>query len=134
MSVVASDGLALMVGDGASTESFASLPGLAITRLELQQRSNLTNTLGGDAWQVNVGISARQLLIECDAYANNATAATRLQSVALAGIEGNFKLLAGDGKTWIFTARVMQYREEMPAGGIKRIRLRLESSGAVSLV
>lgn len=134
MSIIASNGLALWVGDGATMESFVPLVGAGITRLDLQQRSHLTNTLGSDPWQVNVGTSARQLALECEAYANNAAAATRLQSLALSSSEGNFKLLAGDAKTWVFAARVIQYREDIPAGGIKRVRLRLESSGAVSLV
>lgn len=134
MATIGSDGLSLWVGDGAATEVFTVLKGLAVSQLEINQRSYIANAIATDAWQVQVGTANRQVVLECESYATDESAALRLKTLAMLGNAGNFKLELRGTETMQMSARVMQYREESAAGEIKRLRFRLETSGQPSLV
>lgn len=134
MAVIASDGLSLLVGDGAGSEMFSPLQGVSVTRLELTQRSNISTAVGSDAWQVIAGASGRRLLIEADAYATDDNAAIRVRSLMFSGASGNFKIKLSGTQTLQFSAVVTFYHERIEAGSIKKLQCRLESSAAASVV
>ncbi len=79
MATIGSDGLSLWVGDGAATEVFTVLKGLAVSQLEINQRSYIANAIATDAWQVQVGTANRQVVLECESYATDESAALRLK-------------------------------------------------------
>lgn len=134
MSVIGSDGLGLLIGDGATTETFTALKGGIISRFEINQRGHVANAVATDAWQVQAGTSARHVTLECEAYATDEASASRVRNLAMSGAQGNFKLQLRTAETLQFSAYVTQYREIIGAGEIKKLQCRLESSGAASLV
>lgn len=134
MSVIASNGLSLLVGDGATTEIFTPLKGAVITRLELAQRGVVSNAIGSDAWQVQVGAANRKLVLECEAYATDEAPAQRLRTLALTGGLGNLRLKLSPMETLQCAALVVLYREVIAAGEVKKLVCRVESSGAVLVV
>jgi hypothetical protein len=85
MSVIGSDGLSLLVGDGAESESFNPLLGMSVSQLALTQRSNDSAVVGTDAWTVVVGTSNRQLALSVEALATDDASAVRVRSLALTG-------------------------------------------------
>lgn len=130
MAMISSDGLSLLVGDGATTEVFAPLKGARVTRLEIAQRSYASTAVTNDAWIARVGTGGRQVVIECEAFANDETAALRVRSLAISGTVGNFKLEMQGAQTLQLVAYVLSYREEIRPGEVKKLLIRLESSGA----
>lgn len=132
MSVIGSDGLSLLVGDGASTETYNILLGCSLTKLEINQKAHVSSTVSADAWQVKVGTSNRNVVIECEAYATDDVSALRMRALAVNGAQGNFKLKLRVSESLQFSAFVTQYREIIGAGEIKKLQCRLESSGAAS--
>ena len=133
MATLGADGLNLIVGDGAVTEIFTALKGTTITRLEVTQRGHVANAVASDAWQTLVGTSNRNVVIECECFATDEPPALRIKLLGLSGAVANFKLQLRSAETLQFSAVVMQYREDIAAGDIKRVRFRLESSGVASL-
>lgn len=133
MATIGADGLNLFVGDGAITEIFTALKGVTITRLEVTQRGHVANAVASDAWQTLVGTSNRNVVIECEGFATDDTATLRIKALGLGGEVANFKLQLSSAETLALRAVVMQYREDITAGDIKRVQFRLESSGAASL-
>jgi len=134
MATIGSDGVSLWVGDGGTTEVFTVLKGLAVSQLEINQRSYVANAIASDAWQVQVGTANRQVGLDCESYATDEAAALRLKTLAMLGTAGNFRLELRGAEAMQMSARVIQYREESAAGEIKRLRFRLESSGQPLLV
>ena len=130
MAVIGSDGLNLLVGDGATTEIFTPLKGARVTRLEIAQRGYAANSVANDAWIARVGTGERQAVIECEAFANDEAAALRVRALAMSGQTGNFKLEMQGAQTLQVAAYVLSYREDIRAGEIKKLLIRLESSGA----
>ncbi len=133
MAVIGADGLRLLVGDGAGSESFTPLKGAVLHTLELTQRSHVATAVASDAWLTHAGSSARRAVVECEAYASDEAPALRVRSLMLSGATGNFKLELNTAESFAFAAVVTLYRETIEAGGIKKLRLRLESSGAASV-
>jgi hypothetical protein len=133
MATIGADGLSLLVGDGATTELFNALKGSAVTRLEVTQRGHVANAIASDAWQTLVSTSNRNVVIESECYATDDAPALRIKALALSGVAANFKLQLRGAETLVLSAFVMQYREDIAAGDIKRMRFRLESNGAASL-
>lgn len=134
MTVVASDGLRLLIGDGAVTETFNPLKGAALTRLEINQRSVASNAIHADAWRTLVAGGERHLALECEAYASNDAAALRLRSLAMLGEMGNIRLELEAGTIMALTVLVSRYHETIESGRIKRIQCRMESHGLVSFL
>lgn len=134
MTVIGSDGLSLLVGDGGGTEIFNPLTGCAVSKLEISQRGHVAGAVTTDAWQVHAGMSDRRAMIECEAYATDDAAPLRVRSLMLSGLAGNFKLKLRGTETLQFSAFVTLYREVIAAGEIKKLMCRLESTGAVSVV
>ncbi len=135
MSLINSDGLSLFVGNGASpTEIFSVLRGTVISRFEMSQQISDSNTISGDAWLVGVGTTERRAVIECDVLATDEPPAERLRSLAMSGAASNVRLGLKTSEKVQFSAYVTRYREVLQSGEIKRLLIRLESSGAVSLV
>jgi hypothetical protein len=134
MSVIASDGLSLLVGDGGTSELFATLKGAAINMLEISQRAPLVNAVATDAWAAQAAATNRQLVLECDAYATDDAATLRMRALAFNGAKGNFKLEVSPTESLQFAATVMRYREVIEQGVIKKLMCRLESSGAVTVL
>jgi hypothetical protein len=134
MSVIGSDGLSLLVGDGAGTETYNTLIGCSLTQLEISQKAHVTSPIAADAWQVQAGTSNRKVLIDCEAYATDDVSALRLRALAASGALGDFKLELRASESLQFSAYVTQYRETIGAGEIKKLQCRLESSGAASFV
>ena len=134
MSVIGSDGLSLLVSDGATTETYNALKGCSVTRLTISQKAHVASPIAADAWQVQAGTSARKVLIDCEAYATDDVSALRLRTLAVNGTPGNIRLNLRAGETLQFSALVTQYRELTGAGEIKTLQCRLESSGAASFV
>lgn len=130
MAMISSDGLSLLVGDGATTEVFAPLKGARVTRLEIIQRGYASNSVSNDAWVARVGTGERQVVIECEAFANDEAAALRVRALAMSGLAGNFKLEMQGAQTLQMAAYVLSYREEIRAGEIKIVLIRLESTSA----
>lgn len=134
MTMIASDTLSLLIGDGGGPEVFTALKGARVTRLDINQKSNVANAISTDGWLVEAGTSARRALIECEAFATDEAPALRLRTLALSGALGNFKLELSATQTLVFSGVVTNYREVIDAGEIKRLQCRLETSGAVSVV
>lgn len=134
MSVIGSDGLSLLVGDGLMSESFNALKGASVSRLEITQRNNGSAAIASDAWQVSVGTTERRAVVEVDALATDDASALRLRLLALTGVSGNVRLELNASETLRFSALVTQYREVIDAGAIKRLSARLESTGTVTIV
>ena len=130
MAMISSDGLSLLVGDGATTEVFAPLKGARVTRLEIAQRSYASSAITNDVWVARVGTGERHIVIECEAFANDETAALRVRALAMSGLAGNFKLEMHGTQTLQIAAYVLSYREEIRASEVKALLIRLESSGA----
>jgi hypothetical protein len=130
MSVIGADGLRLWIGNGATSEVFESLDGVSISRFEINQRGQTATAVASSAWQEIVGTINRQASIDVDGYAVESSAADRVRALAVTGAQGNFRLALSTSETMIFAAAVIQYREDSGAGDIKRLRFRLESSGA----
>jgi Phage tail tube protein len=128
MTIISSDGLSLLVGDGATTEVFSALKGARVTRLEIVQRGYASTAVTNDAWIARVGTGERQAVIECEAFANDEPAALRVRALALSGQLGNFRLEMQGSQTLQASAYVLSYREEIRAGEVKIILIRLESS------
>jgi len=134
MSIIASDNLSLLIGDGGGPEVFAALKGASIARFEMTQKSNVANAISADGWLVEAGASGRRAVIECEAYATDEAPAVRLRTLALGSTTGNFKLEITPTQSLVFAAVVTSYREVIGAGEMKRLLCRLESSGAVTVV
>ncbi len=134
MSVIGSDGLSLLVSDGATTETYNIVLGCSVTQFEISQKTHVTSPITSDAWQLQAGVSDRKILIECEAYATDDVSALRLRALAVNGMLGDFKLEVRASETLQFSAFVTQYREVISAGEIKKLQCRLESSGAASFV
>jgi hypothetical protein len=134
MSVLKSDGLTLKVEDGSSPGQFHVLRGVTISRLDITQRLHDNTAIAGDGWLVSHGVSERRCVVECDVLATDEFAATRLYDLAVGDVSGNFEISIRPEQYLQCTAFVTQYREIIQPGEIKRLQLRLESSGVVSLV
>jgi hypothetical protein len=134
MAVIGSDGLGLRIGDGAPSEVFYTLKGAVITRLDIGQRGHVASSISADGWQTQIGTSGRQVVIECEAYANDEPAAVRLRSAALTGTRVNMELETHSNEHLAMQVYVVRYQENAVPGDIKKIICRLESSGAASLV
>ena len=134
MSVIGSDGLSLLVGDGAGTESYNALVGCSVAKLAISQKAHVTSPIATDAWQLQAGTSDRKLLVDCEAYATDDVSALRVRSLAVTGIPGDFKLELRSGESLQFSAYVTSYNETITAGEIKKLQCRLESSGAALFV
>lgn len=132
MPVIGSDGLRLWVGNGAASEVFELLDGVSISRFEMNQRGQTATSVNGNAWQEIVSGINRQTTIEVDGYASDGGAASRIRALAMTGVQGNFRLALSSSETMALAAFVIQYREDIAAGEIKRLRFRLESSGVPS--
>jgi Phage tail tube protein len=130
MGVIASDGVSLLVGDGAVTEVFSPLKGARVTKLEITQRSYAATSVANDAWIARVGTGERQAVIECEAFANDDGTALRVRALAMAGQLGNFKLEMPGTEALQVAAYVVSYREVIEAGEVKALLIRIESSGA----
>ena len=129
MAVIGSDGLSLLVGDGAATEVFSPLKGARVTKLEIAQRGYASTSVTNDAWIARVGTGERQAVIECEAYANDEAAALRLRALATSGQAGNFKLEMQGAQALQLAAYVISYREVIKVGEVKALLIRIESSG-----
>ncbi len=134
MGVITSDGLALRIGDGAPSEVFQPLKGVVITRLDMSQRPHIMSAISTDGWQAQLPPTTRQLVIECEAYANDEPAALRLRHAALLGIRVNIELATASNEHFAAQVYVLRYQENTVPGEIKKIICRLESSGAASLI
>lgn len=132
MAVIGADGLRLWVGNGAVPEVFEALDGVSISRFEISQRGQAANAIASTAWQEMAGATNRQATIEVDGFAVDGTAAARVRALAVTGARGNFKLALSSSETMTVNAMVLEYREDSGAGEVKRLRFRLESSGAPS--
>jgi hypothetical protein len=129
MALVASQGLHLLVGDGAGSEAFAPLKGAALKRLEITQRAVPATAIRSDAWQMQAACVDRRAVLECEAYATDEAPATRLRSLAFSGLAGNIRLLLSGSQTLMMAVRVTQYTEITSTDDIKRLTVRLESAG-----
>jgi hypothetical protein len=133
MTVLASDGLHLLVGDGGAPEVFNPLHGATITRFAINQRLNDNPAIGSDAWSVGVGTSERRAVIDCETLMTDEAPVVRLRSLALAGSVANFKLLLDTSETLSFAAFITGYKETITAGDTKKLSCRLESSAAITV-
>jgi hypothetical protein len=129
MAVIGSDGLSLLVGDGATTELFTPLKGMRVTQLQINQRGYALTSVANDAWIARVATGERQAVIECEAFANDEAAALRVRALAMGGLAGNFKLEMRGAQTLQIAAYVLSYREEIRTGEVKMLFFRLESTG-----
>lgn len=134
MAMIGSDGLNLLMGDGAVSEVFNPLKGASIKRLEITQRLHTANAIRDDAWQQQAGTSERKAVIECEAYATDDAAALRLRSLAMGGDAGNIRLAVSQTQILEGAIRVSRYEETITPGDVKRLSFRLESTGSVSLM
>ena len=133
MSMLTSDGLSLLVGDGADSESFNPLSGATITKLTITQRLADSTAIGSDAWNVGSSITQQRAIIDGTALATDEAAAQHIRSLALSGAAGNFKLATSPTQTWMFSAYTTSYQEITQGGALKRCIYRLESSGPLTL-
>ena len=132
MTIQHSNGLSLLVGDGAVSESFVAVSGAVVSRFELSQKLNVATAVAEDAWQNAVGTTARRAVIECEAMATGEAAAMRLRSLAVSGAVGNVQLELGSDTVLQCAVYVTDYREVIEAGKVKKLNCRLESSGVVT--
>ncbi|MFM9889773.1 MAG: phage tail tube protein [Rickettsiales bacterium] len=133
MSILSAENLSLLLGDGATSESFAVLKAARVLRFELAQRNYPSSAIGADAWAASVSVGNRRAVIDGEALASDESAALRLRSLALSGAPGNFRLELSGAQTMSGRVVVTQYREVIAAGDIKQVQFRLETDGAVTI-
>jgi hypothetical protein len=131
MAVLPSDGLCLQVGHGTTPEVFAVLAGVELKRLEIRQTLLDNTDIQQDAWVVGAATVTRRLTLECQAMATDMVSANRIRSLAMGGSSGNFVLALNDTENLFFAAFVVNYREILQAGSVKRLQFQLDSTGAV---
>ncbi len=134
MGILGSDGLSLLVGNGAVVgEVFFPLRGSEVIAFEVVQQMRDSDAVRADSWSAVAGISARRVTIDGIALATDEAAAERVRSLALTGEVGNFRLNLRTGEDLFFAAAVTRYKETIQAGAIKRFEFRLESSAAATV-
>lgn len=133
MSIIGSDNLSLLMGDGGGPETFTILKGLRLLRFELRQKNYENPAIASDAWSVSTATASRKAVLEGEALASDETAALRLRTLALNGTAGNIKLELTAAQTLSAAVVVTSYREVIAAGDIKQIQFRLETTGALTI-
>ena len=134
MSVITSDGLSLLIGDGASTEVFTVLSGVTVATFDLTQEIAENKAIASDAWRRSTAVASRQVALSGDGLMTDEAAQQRLRSVSLNGQIANFQLKLASAETLVFSAYVSSYREVTQPGNVKRLSFQLESHGVVSVV
>ncbi len=130
--LIGSDGLGLWVGNGDVPEKFDQLRGVVISRFEITQRVSDSNAIAADAWSAGVAISSRRMVIECEALATDEAPANRIRGFAMNGESTNIKLYLKPGEQIECSVFITRYHEIIQAGEIKRLQIRLESTGVAS--
>ena len=133
MSIIGSDELSLLVGDGGGPETFNVLRGAQITKFELSQKVVPNDAVARDAWRSTVTVSERTATVTCDGLMTDEAAPERLRSLAINGTAGNFKLGLSSTKTVTLSAFVTNYRETIQLGAVKHFTCDLQSSGAITI-
>lgn len=133
MSVISSDGLSLSVGDGATTESFLTLPATSRIEIDLEQMAEPDTSIQTDIWQRHAMLRARVMRLMVEALASSDGAIMRIRTLALGGIIGNFHLRLSPGENFYFTASVSHYREQIRPGNIKALTFQLLSTGPIAV-
>jgi hypothetical protein len=133
MSIIGSDNLSLLMGDGAGPETFNALKGLRLARFELTQKNFGNPAISSDAWGLTTATADRRALIEGEALANDEAASLRLRSLAMNGTAGNVRLELSSTETISGAVVITSYRETIAAGDIKQVQFRLESTGALTI-
>lgn len=131
MAAIGSDGLSLLIGDGAVSETFNMLKGASLKKLEITQRLHTGNAISSDGWQLQAGASDRKLVIDIEAFATDDAASMRLRSLALTGVVGNIKLMLSTSQTLSASMLITRYDETIEPGSLKRLTCRMESNGGV---
>ena len=133
MSLIASDGLSLLVGDGGAPETFNTLRGMTLTRFDLTQKLQDNPAVSTSNWASGVAVTNQRLVIEVSSLATDEAAALRVRSLALSGNVGNFKLELTGSSLATFAAFITRYRETIAGGEVKTVSFTLTSSGAASI-
>jgi len=94
----------------------------------------VTYAVASDAWQTQAGTSGRSVIVEAEAYATDDVAPLRLRELAFVGDKGRFKLQLRSSQALQVEGYIVQYREIIESGEIKKIECRLESTGAALLM
>lgn len=133
MSILGSDGLRLLVGDGAVPENFTALRGLEVQRFQIGQTLVDSDALQAHGWSMGLATVNRRGTIEATALASSYAAALRLRELAMLGAAGNFRLeIVASTLHFHMSGFVTNYTEVMQPGAIKRIQFRMESSAAIT--
>lgn len=133
MTILAGKDVALRIGDGGTpSETFDTLKGATLTRLEVTQRLIDNPAIASDGWAMGAACSKRRLAMDVQAMAYDHAATDRLRAAALSGAGVNFQLALSGSESWEGSAMVTHYQENATAGDAKRITLRMESVTSVS--
>lgn len=132
--VIGSDGLSFYVENAAGSGAFDALPGMSITRVDVEQRLADSTAVTADAWANVLGVAARRVLVEAEALATDSVVAERLRDITLSGESSLFRLALTTERALQCAAFVTHYREITQPGEMKHVQVRLESTGEVTVV
>jgi predicted secreted protein len=131
MSVIAGAALKLAVSDGGAPETYLTVSGVSMNRLEVSQRAVESRAVAAHDWSQSLVANERKLVLQCELVAQDLTVHTRLRTVALSGSTTNIRLTLASGVTLTGPAILTQYTEQGEADAPKLLRCRFESAGVM---
>lgn len=126
--------LLLKVGDGGSpTETFATLGGLQVTRLAVNQRAVDATARDSGAWRALLASAGiRSVSISASGMFTDAASEETLRGYAFAGSVNHYQLSFGNGDLLQGSFLVTAYDRAGNHDAEERYSLTLESSGTVT--
>lgn len=122
----------LQVGNGGMPETFATLAGMRLTRLQFSNRAINADTLASGVWRTLLyGVGPRQLSIAVAGRFENSVAEDALRGYALAGNVRNYRVLFGNGAAISGPFLVTAYAREGRVDDAETYQITLESAGEV---
>lgn len=123
----------LKVGDGASPEVFATVGGLRITAMTINNgQVEITNKGSGGARELLAAAGIQAMSIAGSGVFTDVAAEETVRSYAAANSINNFEIVAGNGDKWEGAFLITSYERGGDHNSEETFGIRLESSGAVT--
>lgn len=135
MTVQKGSSLLLKVGNGGTPESFATLGGMRITRMVVNNRVVDAGHLGSGAWKnALAGAGQRSVSIGAEGAFSDLASEELLRGYAFAASANNYQVTFGNGDTLSGSFIVEQYERSGDVQEEERYRVTLQSAGAMSFI
>ncbi|MCB2081933.1 MAG: hypothetical protein H6908_06790 [Hyphomicrobiales bacterium] len=123
----------LKIGDGAETETFATLGGLRILNMQFSSAPAIHSGPGTDGWQVVAdGIGSRSLTISGEGWLTESSSETNLRSVAFNNTLRNMQIVFANDDVLSGPFRITRYERQATQEDPVRYQLTLTSAGAIT--